>query len=473
MINIYLDKSKGSDYLYKQIYNHLKQSILEKKLSFGDKLPPKRRLSAQLNISVNSVTNAYNQLYAEGYIYSIEKRGYFVEDIAFLDNNIKKSNIPKHLKEDLTPKDDWLTLSHIKSNNSKFPFLQWIKYQQKAIREHGTELADISHPQGPYVVRKKVASMIALTRGVKCEPEQIVFGSSTQTLVTQLSIIAMNLSATKVAVENPGYPRIFKLLKNLNMNIIPLDIDNQGVVIDEVKEADPNFLFITPSHQFPTGTIMPISRRIQLLNWVTNIDENHYIVEDDYDSEFIYNSDNIPSLYSLSDNEKVIYLGSFSKTLLPSFRISYMVLPPILLEKYKHFFSDWTQECNLLQLYTLYHFIESGEYQKHIKRMSKYYNYKRVRMINALSSFFKEKVFIHDIPAGLHFLATFHTDKTYKTVKQKAKEEKLEIYTLEHYLISKSKDFEKGKIQLIIGFSSIKEDVIPQTLERLYNVLYK
>ncbi|MDY0393773.1 PLP-dependent aminotransferase family protein [Virgibacillus halophilus] len=148
----------------------------------------------------------------------------------------------------------------------------------------------------------------------------------------------MEPPVTKVAVENPGYPRIYKLLNNLNMNITSIHLDNQGVIMDEVKKADPNFLFITPSHQFPTGTIMPISRRIQLLNWVTNKDENHYIVEDDYDSEFIYNSDYTPSLYSLSNNDKVIYLGSFSKTLLPSFRISYMVLPPKLLEKYKRFF---------------------------------------------------------------------------------------------------------------------------------------
>ncbi|MFD2211396.1 PLP-dependent aminotransferase family protein [Virgibacillus halophilus] len=282
----------------------------------------------------------------------------------------------------------------------------------------------------------------------------------------------MEPPVTKVAVENPGYPRIYKLLNNLNMNITSIHLDNQGVIMDEVKKADPNFLFITPSHQFPTGTIMPISRRIQLLNWVTNKDENHYIVEDDYDSEFIYNSDYTPSLYSLSNNDKVIYLGSFSKTLLPSFRISYMVLPPKLLEKYKRFFSDWTQECNLLQLYTLYHFIDSGEYQKHIKKMNKYYNNNRTRMINALQALFKEKVYIHDIPAGLHFLATFYTNKSYDEVIQKAKEEKLEIYTLQRYSIKMNKHLEKGKIKLIIGFSSMQEDIIPKTLKRLYNVLY-
>ncbi|TRM10605.1 PLP-dependent aminotransferase family protein [Lentibacillus cibarius] len=467
MIQIHIDKGQ---YIYKQIYEKLKAFILAHKIAADNKLPSKRELANELGVSINSVATAYEQLLAEGYIYTVERQGYFVENIAHFVNadSGKERELPAYLKETASVEEGWLSLSHYKNDNTKFPFHAWLKSQQKAIAQHKTELAGIPHPQGPYTVRKTIADMIALTRGVTCEPEQIVIGTGIHPLIQQL--MAMQSSDKKIAIENPGYSRIFQILNSLRLNVEPIGLDKEGIDIEEIKAANPDFLFITPSHQFPTGTIMPISRRVELLNWAATGD-NRYIIEDDYDSEFKYGTDNIPSMQSFDQNQRVIYFGTFSKTLLPSFRISYMVLPPKLLELYQSHYSDRIQGCSSLELYALHYFIQSGEYAKHLKRMNQHYNRKRKRLIKALDAKFDNSIDIKDAPAGLHFLAEFDTAKTYADIKEKATEEKLDIYTIEHFLLEKTAKH-TNSIQIVIGFASLKEEQIDEAVERLYRVIY-
>lgn len=469
MVYFQIEKSGNAKYIYKQIYENLKKLILEHRIAKGEKLPSKREIAADLGVSLNSVTNAYEQLLAEGYIYTIERKGYFVENITDFDEQ-KQHHIkfPSDLRESNEDKDGWVSLSHITTDVSMFPFQEWMKSQQEAIQNHKRELAEISHPQGPLIIRKTIANMIAFTRGVICEPEQIVIGSGTQPLISQLMDLEPQFS--NAAVENPGYSRIYRLLKSKGLEVTPISMDTQGVVIKELNQADPNYLFITPSHQFPTGKIMPISRRIELLNWSLAAD-NRYIVEDDYDSEFKYDTDNIPSLHSLDRNQRVIYIGTFSKTLLPSFRITYMVLPPDLLRKYREKYIDWIQGSNSLQLYTLHYFIKNGNYKKHIRKMTKHYEEKRKQLIQTLKYTFTNKISILDIPAGLHFLAKFDTTKTYEEVRKAAKHEKIELYTIERFLLKGSKPCAE-KIQLVIGFANLKIEEIKETVERLYRVLY-
>ncbi|MFD1361745.1 MocR-like transcriptional regulator GabR [Lentibacillus salinarum] len=469
MIKFHIDKSEHSNYIYKQIYETLKGFILEHKIAAGNKMPSKRQLSTELGVSINSVATAYEQLLAEGYINTIERKGYFVEDIAHFihDRSPKEHNLPKHLRETFHHKEGWLSLSHITTDSSVFPFHEWLKSQQKAINQHSLDLSRITHPQGPYIVRETISHMIALTRGVTCEPEQIVIGSGTQPLIHQL--MAIQPSSTKIAVENPGYSRIYQLLNSLKFQVSTIALDKEGIDIREVKASNPNFLFVTPSHQFPTGTIMPISRRVELLNWAA-LGEDRYIIEDDYDSEFKYGTDNIPSLQSLDQNRRVIYVGTFSKTLLPSFRISYVVLPPKLLELYRYHYSDWIQGTNSLHLYTLHYFIQGGEYAKHIKRMNQHYNRKRKHLIKELRLRFQDKMHIKDVPAGLHFLAEFNTSKSYKEIDEKAQQEKLEIYTIKRFLLGSEVRYSTN-IQLVIGFASIRQEDIAEAVDRLYRVI--
>ncbi|MGN7298153.1 MocR-like transcriptional regulator GabR [Ferdinandcohnia sp. SAFN-114] len=469
MIFLKKDKDSQGKYIYQQIYEEIRESILKGRLKPGEKLPAKRALADHLNVSTNSVMNAYEQLLAEGYIYTIERKGYFVEKITQFINqgDSNKYSLPNDLKENTIDKEDLLSLSHMTSNISLFPFNEWMKCQQKAIENHKNELSEIIHPQGPYIVRKTISRLISLNRGVICEPEQIVIGAGTMLLVRQL--MGMQNKNTIIAMENPGYSRLYSLLKNMEFTVHPVQLDKKGIRIKEIDKVNANFVFVTPSHQFPTGEIMPITRRIELLNWAS-VDDNRFIVEDDYDSEYKYETDNIPSLQSLDRNHRVIYTGTFSKTMLPGIRISYMVLPPDLLRLYHKHYRHSMQSSNTLNLFTLHYFIENGEYSRHLKRMNNHYETKRKILTKELVTYFGDQIKIEDIPAGLHFLAHFQTDKTYEEIEENAKHQKLEVYSIKRFML-KSQDHPRGWISLVIGFANILEEKIPEAVKRLYNVL--
>lgn len=463
-----IDKNKDANFLYHQLYERLKEIILEGQLKANEKLPSKRTLAEQLDISINSVTNAYEQLLAEGYIYTIERKGYFVETITkFIENNnLSQNNLPSDLKETFTEKNGWLSLSHMTSDSSTFPFKKWLKCEQTAIESYQNNLSDMMHPQGPYILRKTICQMIGFTRGVVCEPEQIVISAGTQLLVQQLMM--MQTYGTVFAMENPGYARIHNLVRRMKFEVLPISLDEQGINMEEIKASRANFVYVTPSHQFPTGRIMPISRRIELLNWAAQGDDK-YIIEDDYDSEFKYETGSIPSLQSLDRNHRVIYMGTFSKTMLPGLRISYMVLPPELLREYLRVHADSMQSGNSTMLYSLHYFIKSGEYAKHVKMMNHKYESKRKILIKELTNRFQDRIRIADIPAGLHFLAHFQTEKSYQEIEERVAKQKLEIYTLRRFMLKKDVD-ESNQKDLVIGFANLKEENIPEAVERLYRV---
>ncbi|WP_205136030.1 PLP-dependent aminotransferase family protein [Virgibacillus halotolerans] len=463
-----LGDSNEVNFKYQQIYDGIKEKVLKGKLKAREKLPSKRQLADELKVSVNTIANAYEQLLAEGYIYTIERKGYFIENITkFSDQEEGINKLPADLKEDDASEEDWLSLSHMSADISLFPFKEWMKCENKAVDKQKKELSELGHPQGPYLTRNTISRMIALTRGVVCEPEQIVIGAGTQLLIQQ--IMGIQNKKSIIAIEDPGYFRFYRLLNKMGFSVNPIQLDDKGIDIKEVESSHANFIFVTPSHQFPTGKIMPITRRIELLNWAAEAD-NRYIIEDDYDSEFKYETNNIPSLQSLDRNHSVIYTGTFSKTLLPGTRISYMVLPPDLLREYRKHHSDLMQFSNSLGLYTLHYFIENGGYSRHIKRMNHHYEMKRRVLIEQLRTKFNHQVCIQDIPAGLHLLVQFKSNKTYDEVEACAKEERLEIYTLRRFML-KNQNQANEWIELVIGFANIHESEIPEALDKLYRII--
>ncbi|GIO19687.1 HTH-type transcriptional regulatory protein GabR [Oceanobacillus oncorhynchi subsp. incaldanensis] len=469
MFFLTLDKNGESKFKYQQIYDGIKEKALQGKLKAHEKLPSKRQLANELKVSINTITTAYEQLLAEGYIYTVERKGFYVENIDHIVGieNELNNKLPNDLKEEQDDKGGWLSLSHMTSDLLSFPFNEWLKCQQKVIKNHKKDLSELAHPQGPYKVRKTISRMIGLTRGVICEPEQIVIGAGTPSLVGQL--MELQKLDSVVAVEDPGYSRFYTLLKKMDFVVKPISLDEKGAEIEQVAASKAKFLFVTPSHQFPTGIIMPVSRRIELLNWAAEADDR-YIVEDDYDSEFKYETDSIPSLQSIDRNHRVIYTGTFSKTLFPGIRISYMVLPPKLLREYRKHSANLMQYSNLIALFTLHYFIESGAYAKHVKRMSHHYELKRKLLINLLKKRFKHKVEIMDIPAGLHFRASFVTEKTYKEVIEKARQVKLEIYSMKRFMLEYKYE-EDSKVDMILGFANIKEEDIEEAVDRLYQCI--
>lgn len=457
------------DFKYQQIYEEIKGNVLRGKLRAHEKLPSKRQLANKLKVSINTIANAYEQLLAEGYIYTIERKGYFVESgTEFPDSGTALNKLPADLKEAEADGENWLSFSHMSTDISLFPFKEWVKCENKAVDNHKKELSELGHPQGPYQTRKTISRMIALSRGVDCEPEQIVIGAGSQLLIQQL--MGIQNKEQVIAVENPGYSRFYRLLNNMGFYVKPIQLDDKGIDIKKLASSKADYIFVTPSHQFPTGKIMPVSRRIELLNWAIE-KEKRYIIEDDYDSEFKYETNSIPSLQSLDRNHRVIYTGTFSKTLLPGTRISYMVLPPNLLREYRRHYSDLMQFSNSLGLFTLHYFIENGGYSRHIKRMNHHYEMKRRLLMEQLRAKFKDQVYMEDIPAGLHFLAQFQTEKTYAEIELKAEEEELEIYTMRRFMLQGQEKADNW-VELVIGFANIQEKDIPEALNRLYKILF-
>lgn len=470
MLEIILSDSKTSTYKYRQIYEILKEKIISGQLPKDYKLPSKRGLAKDLKISINSVATAYEQLIAEGYVYALEKKGYYIVELnAYKQENPNRKELKESLKESKNHKQYKYSLSHMTTNSLHFPHKKWMSFQRQVIKNHQHEISQLSHPQGPIEVRESIRDLVKITRGINCYAEQIIIGTGTQPLIDQL--VDLFQLEIKAGIENPGYARVRDMLIDKGINVAEIPLDNHGVDIKIIKKENPTLQFLTPSHQFPTGTIMPISRRIDLLNWASE-KEKRYIVEDDYDSEFKYGTDNIPSLHSLDKNDKVIYIGTFSKTLLPSLRMTYMILPLQLLELYKAKHKNWLQGNNSIQLYTLKYFIESGEYSRHVKKMNLYYEHNRTALIASLEKYFKDKVAIADIPAGLHFTAKFKTQKSYDEIKMSAEKYSLELYDMRRFSTDYVSNDDEWK-KYVLGFASLDNEEIDNIVKILYNAVFK
>ncbi|SOC43654.1 PLP-dependent aminotransferase family protein [Salinicoccus kekensis] len=469
MLEVRLSESH-SKYKYRQIYESLKDMIISGKIPKDYRLPSKRELAKDLDVSVNSVATAYDQLIAEGYVYAVEKKGYYTEAInKYNPETTFPESLPESLKEDKVQKRYQYSLSHMTVNSTRFPYKKWMSFQREVIKNHQFDISRLNHPQGPLEVRESIKNLISVTRGINCFPEQIVIGTGTQPLISQL--IDLFGPDVKVGIENPGYSRVRDMLNDKGIHVVNIPLDTEGVDIQKMETEDPAIQFLTPSHQFPLGMIMPISKRVDLLNWASEKD-GRYLIEDDYDSEFKYGTDNIPSLQSLDKNRKVIYMGTFSKTLLPSFRISYMILPPELLEKYKARYKYWLQGNDSLQLYTLKYFIESGEYSRYVKKMNSHYENNRTILIDALRKRFGETIDIVDVPAGLHFIAKFKTPRSYDDIKDRAEAASLELYDIRRFSTGYVADDDEWK-DYVLGFANLDTEEADEIAACLHTVIFE
>jgi len=458
---------ESGQFIYRQLYSQLKEDILAFKYESHEKLPSKRDMSQHLNISVNSVKAAYEQLLAEGYIYTEERKGYFIEPLEklIIDPNAQISlNVQEQQIEDAYD----YSFSHMSTDISAFPVEVWTKLVKRVFENYDHELSSIPQIKGPIELRQSIAKLVSYQRGIQCHPEQIVIGSGTNILLTKL--IQLLPDEIKIAVENPGYSRFRTLIRQTTAQLKPIALDHKGISIETIKQAQPDATIVTPSHQFPMGIIMPVSRRIDLLNWASQTQS--YIIEDDYDSEFKYETDNIPSLFSFDKNERVIYLGTFSKTLMPGLRMSYMILPINLVKQFDHYNLNMIPDFSTIHALTLNLMIKEGYYEKYVKKMHQIYGKKRETLITHLSDTFTSNIRIKDTRAGLHFIVEVITPFSYQEIESRAKEMKLELYTLNRFSV-KALEKNSSYKTLIIGFSKIKQEQIPQAVQRLKEVIWE
>ena len=399
MLTYELKKMPGLP-LYEALYRCIREDILSGKLPAGTKLPSKRALAENLKVSKITVENAYAQLLAEGYIRSEEKVGYFVE-------NTEAPNRPIPIRSPQPEPEPETGLDLTANGPAYFPFSVWSRLQREVMLDYGEKLLRPLHNQGCPELRQAIARHLGDFRGMAVDPENILIGAGTDFLY---NLLIQLLGRQRIyAVEEPGYDKIRKIYAAGGVDCVGVPMDDRGVQPKAL--ADAGVLHISPSHHFPTGLVTPLSRRQELLAWAEKADG--YIIEDDYDCEFRFRARPMTAMQTLDRQGRVIYMNSFSKSLAPSIRISYMILPPALMARYRENLGFYSCTVPSFEQYTLAYFLSRGYFEKHINRMRKFYKARRNRVAAALSQcpYAKRLTFLEQ-DAGLHFLLKVNTSLT-------------------------------------------------------------
>ncbi|MGL5259479.1 MAG: PLP-dependent aminotransferase family protein [Lachnospiraceae bacterium] len=447
--------------LYEQIYQYIKDEILAKALEEGDKIPSSRVLASHLRISRSTINIAYEQLIAEGYIESKPGIGYFVckvEELYHIQVENKKKIDTIKKKEDNSINYNF-TANGI--DLRQFPYKIWSKITKEILSEGKNELLFHGEPRGEEELLETIRKYLYVSRGVKCTTNQIVVGAGNDYLLMLLHfILKKEKKDIRIAFEETSYMKAKNIFEALGSEISYIDLDSSGIITKSLELSDADIVYTMPSHQFPTGIIMPIGRRRELLGWALK-QEGRYIIEDDYDSEFRYKGKPIPSLKSIDMEGKVIYIGTFSRAIAPTIRISYMVLPLPLLERYNMYETVFASTVSKIDQRILNEFINCGAFEKHLNRMRKVYKVKHDLMLECLQKF-RKKFIIKGEHAGVHLLMTARDGTSERILIQKAKEKGVKIVGLSSF---STKNEEQSTV--IIGYGKIEEEEIVKGIKAL------
>ena len=319
--------NNSSEPLYIQLYKNIRDAILSGDIAKGEKLPSLRSLSKSLSVSMTTTQLAYDQLLVEGYIISKPQSGYYAADVFSAGDDRDMQKIMAPLPESVLADPDQPPYI---CDPDCFDFNKWKKCSSKIFNEHWGLLLYGSDPQGEGALRHEIAKYVYTSRGVTCSPEQIIIGAGTQQITGQLCRILPKMDINHVSVESPGYLPVQNSFRDSGFSISHISVGSDGIEIERLPVNISTAVYVSPSNQFPTGAVMPVGRRRQLLRWAS--DNDSIIIEDDYDSELRYFGRPVPALRSLDNEGRVVYLGSFSSTLFPAIKISYMILPPSMAE---------------------------------------------------------------------------------------------------------------------------------------------
>ena len=452
--------------LYEQVYKHIKSDIISGILSPGEKLPSKRSFARNNGISTITIQNAYDQLISEGYVFTVPKKGYYVANINEMSRVPAGTSIKLDIKVPEKPAKFRFDLSNNKINPDNFPFSIWAKLLRETMSERSRELMEVSPTGGIYELRAAIADYLKSFRGMLVDPDQIVIGAGTEYLYGLLiQILGKN---KKYCIENPGYKKLAQIYKQYHIECGFADIDDSGISVDSLHKSGADIAHISPNHHFPTGITMPANRRYEVLAWA-NEEAGRYIIEDDYDSEFRTNGKPLPTLFSIDACEKVIYMNTFSKSLTPTIRISYMILPVHLANIFYSRLSFYSCTVSNFEQYTLASFIDRGYFEKHINRMRLYYIRQRKRLISCIeNSSLRDKCEIIENESGLHFLLRLRTDIPDEVLKEKMKESGIKIQSLSEFYLS---DEGAKEHYFIINYSNIDLNKFTQVSEIICSLI--
>lgn len=447
--------------LYEQIYEYIREEIRQGRIRCGERLPATRLLAKQLDVSRSTAQMAYEQLLSEGYIESVPCRGYFVcemEELYHLEQGLQMSEErteekTKHYLYDFTP--NGIDLEH-------FPCATWRKLSREVLQDDQKELFHLGDPKGEYALRKAISSYLHQARGVNAHPSQIVIGAGNDYL--QMLLSRMIGTDLKVAMESPTYRHAYDIFRSLGYECCTVPMDQYGMDVRGLRESQAEIAYVMPSHQYPMGTVMPVKRRQQLLNWASEREER-YIIEDDYDSEFRYIGKPIPSLQGSDVHQSVIYIGTFSKSIAPSVRISYLVLPSVLLSKYEQVGRKFSCTVSRTDQKMLQLFMERGYFERHLNKMRTIYKNKHdvllaeVKKMDRIGKVLGER-------SGVHILLQMNEKWSEQELVVRAGRAGVKVYPLSDYCI----DDRVYEPTILLGYATMTEEKIQKAVKILAEV---
>lgn len=440
--------------LYEQIYKYIKKDIQSGGLPFGKRLPSTRKLAKFLQVSRTTVDMAYEQLVSEGYIEAEPYKGYFVSELEGIyrieTEQVKKSGL--HQVQEVSYEFDF---SPNGVDLNSFPHNTWRKLSKNILLEENKLLFQLGDPQGEWELRSTIAEYLYQARGVKAVPEQIVVGAGNDFLL--LLLCSMLGTGRTIAMESVTYRKAYDLFCNLSYSVQVVGMDDSGMKVDELMRTDAQIAYVMPSHQYPLGIVMPVKRRMQLLTWAAG-GEERYIIEDDYDSEFRYKGKPIPALQGYDRNDKVIYIGTFSKSIAPAIRVSYMVLPKKMLGLYQEKGRMISSTVSRVDQMLIAGFLNEGYYERHLNKMRGVYKSRHDVLLEELKKF-RGICQVSGENAGVHVLLTFTNGMTEQQALERAVNAGVKVYGLSRYYVGKSCDVKEGHT-VILGYANLDEEEI-------------
>jgi GntR family transcriptional regulator/MocR family aminotransferase len=485
---IILDE-KSEAPLYRQIYETIRRSILSGEFYSGKQLPASRLLAKQLKVSRMTVLNAYDQLFAEGYLEGKTGAGTFVarhlpeEFLQMSTINARKANAKKPSRP--------LTLSRYGKNIlresravlpfyqstppvhfqhglpaiDEFPFEVWTKIANKNYRTLDRQAFGYGQPAGFAALREAIAAHLRSVRGVVCVPEQVIITSGAQQAFDLIGRIFLE-PKTKVLIENPGYFGVKQSFELFGAKLVPVPIDEEGFNLEAAAKQSRNarLAYVTPSHQFPLGATMSLARRLKLLDWAKK--NESWIIEDDYDSEFRYEGRPLPSLQGLDRNGRVLYIGTFSKTLFPALRLGCIVVPPDLIEIFTTVRALTSSHSPLIDQATLAEFISEGHFGRHLRRMRRLYDERQDILVSEIKKHLAGKLEVKNSVSGMHIIGWLPDGVDDKQIASQAALSGIKTSTVSAHSLT---EWQRGG--LILGYTAINEKQIKKGVKGLAKAL--
>lgn len=469
---------RASEPLYLQIYRQLRGQILGGKLLPGTRLPASRRLARQYGVARVTVTQAYEQLEAEGYVHGCQGAGTFVaEQLPLPLSSTTRLFAPRFsawgqrvlaterdTTEVATPRPA-IDFGFGRSFPHIFPYDIWRRLLARYLSTDDAMLSRYGSVAGFYPLRQALAEYLGRLRGVACRAEQVVVVSGGQQALDILARLIL-LKDDQVLVETPGYADAFELFAVHGARLLPMPVDDHGFPVERIPATErARLVFVTPSNQFPRGGTMPLARRLSLLQWAR--DHNALIIEDDYDGELRYSGRPLAALQGLDEDGRVVYLGTFSKVLFPALRLGYVVMPPALAEAFVQAKALVDRGAPTLTQAAVADFITEGHFERHLRHLRQAYGRRRQVLVQAVESYLSGAVRYSSVEAGLHVMLYLDPACDEKEVVQKAAAAGVGVYPGAPYHLQKP-----APPSILLGFSGLSEAEIEEGVRRLATVVH-